>query len=99
MALLSASLLFGLVIWLSLETKSNVIDLRDTQIPLQTVAWQVLFQDAVLTTSASRFVMSAHKSGWIDEDYTGVPGGVRVYDAWFITYIENVGALDEAIAK
>jgi len=62
-------------------------------------AWDVLFQDAVLTTSASRFVMTAHGTGWIDEDYTGVPGGVRVYDQWFLTYIDNVGALDIAIAK
>eukprot|EP00971_Amphidinium_carterae_P240390 4772378-Amphidinium_carterae.1 len=72
-------------------------NLRDTELVMDRTAWDVIFYDAVLTTSASRFVMTAHNSGWVDEDYTGVPGGVRVYDHWFINYIESVGSLDNAI--
>jgi len=88
---------FGFVFFTGKHLHDLLATFRDQELVMHKTAWDIIYYDAILTTSASRFVMTAHNSGWIDEQYTGVPGGVRVYDYWFINYIETVARLDEAI--
>mmetsp|Transcript_4239 Transcript_4239/g.9219 ORF Transcript_4239/g.9219 Transcript_4239/m.9219 type:complete len:918 (+) Transcript_4239:90-2843(+) len=88
---------FIFVVYTSTHMHELWQNLRDTELVIYRRAWDIIYYDSILTTSASRFVMTAHNSGWVDEAYTGVAGGVRVYDHWFIKYIETVGSLDAAI--
>merc|ERR1712079_258003 len=89
---------FAITLVTGVHLQSLLVTFKNQEIIMQKTAWDILYYDAILTTSASRFVMTAHNTGWIDEDYTATPGGVRVYDYWFINYIETVASLDMAIA-
>lgn len=90
--------LVAMGLWLNKSFETSLTDVANVRFPVISNAWDVLYNDAVLTTSASRFVSTAHGTGIVDKDCTDSPQGC-VFDFWYRRYSDHVAPIERAIQR